>query len=382
MPTIPSLQEDVVAESDEILQLGLLFGEDVDATTSDLPAVLSFQHKLIQEYVAALYIAEQVQMEDPSTFLTEAFPTWEKIENHREVVLFTCGILADTDASPITQHVAKVLNEHTKSQLNGGLQMSVMIPEFFQLIASFNVEGNVSTDNPYITEYPQCSRPLVDILANTELAVITSLNENDTFQLGPCSADILLNVSRKEEGKLRRVWETLPTTHYTNINALYTTQIRTDTIPLSHFAQLKHLSIINIREGDHEDLVQSIDSWGPDPPLTYCRLRKVIIEGSLITALCKCTYLLCLNLAECNMKDKVCVLMDHPPPVLRDLNLGNGSLCASDVDHLTQAIKNDKLKNLKKLDIRCSPVGEDAVNSLLEAISTRDYSEFKDTSYV
>ncbi len=100
-------QNEIMKESSDLLTLGLLFGEDVDATSSDLPKVLSFQHKLIQEMVAAYYIAEQVKI-DPS-FLKTAFPTWEEVDKHRELVRFTCGLLANIDTMPVINYVGKLV---------------------------------------------------------------------------------------------------------------------------------------------------------------------------------------------------------------------------------------------------------------------------------
>ncbi len=98
-------QNEIMRESSDLLTLGLLFGEDVDATSSDLPEVLSFQHKLIHEMVAAYYIAEQVKT-NPS-FLKTAFPTWGEVRKHREVVKFTCGLLAQ-NAGPVINYVGKM----------------------------------------------------------------------------------------------------------------------------------------------------------------------------------------------------------------------------------------------------------------------------------
>ena len=50
-----------------------MFGEERDATSKDLPETLSFQHKLIQEVVAAYYIVDQVN-KDPSS-LERHFPS-------------------------------------------------------------------------------------------------------------------------------------------------------------------------------------------------------------------------------------------------------------------------------------------------------------------
>ncbi len=73
------------------MKLGLLFGQDIDATNEDLPEALTFQHKLIQEYFAAIFLSKKIE-DDPS-HMNIAFQTWEQTRKHREVLKFTCDML-------------------------------------------------------------------------------------------------------------------------------------------------------------------------------------------------------------------------------------------------------------------------------------------------
>ena len=107
-----------MAESPDILKLGLLFGEDVDVTTTDLPEVLSFQHKLIQEYLAAVYIAGNIKRD--KSLLKNELSTWDKIKGHKEVVKFVCGMLGQNDARPIINHVSMVLSELIEKEIDEG----------------------------------------------------------------------------------------------------------------------------------------------------------------------------------------------------------------------------------------------------------------------
>ncbi len=375
------LQNDVVAESEEILKLGLLFGEDIQATTEDLPAVLSFQHKLIQEYLAAIYITENVKTGETSTFLDQALPTWEKIDNHKEVVLFTCGMLGETDASPVTNHVRKVLAQHTNEQLNTGHKPSLIESDTpLSLLKSFQKEGKVSTIFiPHLCEYPSCGRPLAEVLANTELVCITGIDKNDPLKLSPSQAQIIVKLAREyDEKKYDRLWKALHHIHG-NIIALHLRGVSSANVfRLSHFPHLKYIFINRCSEASGEDLAVSIEAWGDQSQLTFCRLSEIPIPRSVMTGLCKCTHLIHLTLPECNLHDKLDVFMSSPPPGLRKLVLWRCSLHGSDVDHITQSITEGRLSHLEELDIPLNPVGEVAVGHLLEAlISTRPHTQLE-----
>ncbi len=222
-------QKDVIAESEVILKLGLLFGEDNYASTEDMPSVLSFQHKLLQEYLAALYIAENAKLDSTSEFLTEAFPTWDTIESHREVVQFACGILGGSGAGIVIKHVARVLVIHTNDQLESGERPSVIHEYDFSqfsslsLLASFQREGGVSDRNFPISKYPACRRPLAELFANTQLTYINNIDENDTLQLSPSSASIILELSSQNgvsTEQFDRLWHALCSIQ-ANVTALY-----------------------------------------------------------------------------------------------------------------------------------------------------------------
>ena len=371
------LQKDVVAESAEILQLGLLFGEDIQATTEDLPAVLSFQHKLLQEYLAAVYIAENLKLDTTSTFLTEAVQTWEKIETHREVLQFACGILVKTNASSdcITNHVAKVLAQHVNDEVNNGK----VLPELAVLI-SCQKEGQVSALNPYLSRYPTCGCPLAEVLASTELAYITDTDSNDTLQLSSSTAQIILDFdeevrysetdsdSEVDIEEFDRLWHALQSVQ-ADVIALHLDQVKSANVTkLSHLSGLQYLHIeyCDCSEAAGEELAQSINSWGPQPQLTFCELRWMPIPRSLMTALSKCTLLKHLDIWQFDLSDKLSILMASPPPALRDLVLYQCSLQAVDINHMTQAIREGRLPHLQGINISDNPIGEDAVGSLLE----------------
>ncbi len=376
------MQKDVVAESAEILKLGLLFGEDIDATTDELPAVLSFQHKLIQEYLAAVYIAENTKQDSANTFLTEAFQTWDKIETHREVVQFACGISVETDATPIINHVAKVLVTHMRNELSDTNWPSLSI------IRCCQKEVDALTINPYLSEYPACGHPLAEVLANTELAYISDIDEKDMLDLNPRSTDIIVELkmegsisdthldvvsdSRANNSKYDRLWQAFHSIHANVIAIHLSNAVSANTYKLHHFPQLKCVQFHQCasNEAGMADLAESIDSWGPQPQLRFCWITIAPITEPVMTALSKCANLLALYLWECDLSDKLSTFMASPPRKLRELDFKQCCLHSADVDHITQAVREGRFSQLEELEIMYNPVGEAAVGSLLEAFLT------------
>ncbi len=322
-------------------------------------------------------------MDETSIFLDQAFPTWEKVQIHKEVVNFASGTLADTDASPVINHVAKVIAKHTNERLNTGHEPSLIEPLI--LLESFQKEGKVSTViNPYLCEYPSCGRPLAEVLANTELAYITDIDENDPLQLSPSRAQIIVNLENelgeeKVDGKeYDRLWKALYDIHG-NIVALHLKKVSSANVTrLGHLPHLKYINIGECSEASAEDLAESIEAWGDQSQLTYCHLWGVPIPRSVMTGLCKCTHLIHLDLERCDLRDKLDVFMASPPPGLRNLTLKDCSLHGSDVDRITQLIREGHLTHLEELSISDNPVGEGAVGSLLEVlICTRPHTQLK-----
>ena len=335
--------------------------------------MLSFQHKLIQEYLAAIYIAENVKADETSTFIEQEFPTERKISDHKEVLLFTCGILADTnsDANPVVNHVGKILAEHTQNQINTGkepllIDIARRLPPLLPLLEK---EGGTTTINPYMCEYPACGRPLAEVLANTQLAIIDGIDANDPLQLNPSSAQIILITDNL--GQLYSLACALHTISDTVIAmSLLDVSDQLNMKPMC-FTQLKFLSI-EFSIGC--ETLYEIDLCRLPEKLTFCRLIMISRPRSAITALRTCTQLLHLDLRYCYLKQELSTLMANPPPVLKVLKLASCNLCTENMPNIIQAIREDKLKSLQELDIQQNAFGETAVKSLLELVTTRCHS--------
>ena len=350
--------------------------------------MLSFQHKLLQEYLAAIYIAENVKVDMGETFLTETFHSFQLMENHEEVLQFACGILADTDASPIVNHVAKHSVQYVQSEYNNGKQMLD-----FSILESCQKEGNLPGFNPYFSEYPACGLPLAVVLALTELAYITDINESDPLELKPSPAQIILNLRDTfRVGKTYdKLWQALHLVPKNVIGLRLSDVSDPNVYKLHEFSALKLLDIDNLDKIDiedtlREDLTESINSWGPQPSLTYFRLTNFTITKSLLRALCKCTnpmyielsfsHLNSINRHDCG--ENMSILMSSPPEKLRELILIHCNLRDPDVDHIARAIKQGKLTNLQRLILSINGLGKVAVGYLLEAlISMRPHKQLE-----
>ncbi len=315
----------------------------------------------------------------------DIFPTWDKIENHREVVQFACGLLAESDASRLVNHVGWALTQYTNNQLNAGVKLSVTGLHdscmLFSLLDKFEEEGkDPKRFHPYFCRYNTCGHSLEEVIENTELAYIEDIIGHD-FELNPSQAQIILNFFYSEN--FDEAWHALKTMQAKVVALHYRGDVIGKVTKLSNFSGLKYLHIkkcdANYYTTAVDDLAKSIHSWGHEPVLTYCHLELKELgpdEKSFLTALCKCTHLVYFHLEGCYLRNNLHILMDAPPPLLRYLALNDCSLDASDVDSITEATKGDRLPNLEELDISENTVGEDAVGALLETvISTRSQKQ-------
>ena len=362
------------------MKLGLLFGEDIDATTTDLPEVLSFQHKLIQEYLAAVYITENITACVSPAFLEEALPTWEKIKDHREVLHFACSMLGKDRAIPLINHLGKILRKHSLTKLDEGRIIPDDLIKDLSLLSSFERASSVTSINPFITFYPGCGKPLAEVLANTKVVVITQdIHKNDTHQLRTSPANVFLLLDQVEHNQdIDRLLMALGPIHDNIVAGWLNKSSRPIITHTKHFSGLKLLSIQQAEQYDLNEVASCISSLGVNPPLTLIEIfgsrMRLTMPQSLMAALSGCTHLRNLAINEVSLQGNLSILMTSPPPRLRELALWNCNLDAEDVGHIVQAFREDKLTCLEELDIHHNPIGEAGVRSLLQAISTTSHA--------
>ncbi len=177
-----SLQADVMAESEDILLLGLLFGDQLLHGEAE---VLSFQHRLLQEFIAALYISHM--MKEDAGFLESAFPNWDSIEGHKEVVQFVRGILKKSnDGQMMIDHVCRCFAEDMYTKLERGKHLDICLEHFCRdyrysplgFIRDFQKELGSEKFSKYLCIYPECNKPLDYILCQSKLIVINDIPDD------------------------------------------------------------------------------------------------------------------------------------------------------------------------------------------------------------
>ncbi len=242
--------------------------------------------------------------------------------------------------------------------------------------------------NPKITWYPQCGRPLAEVLSNTKLAVITGIDENDTLQLKASSAQVIVLLVKIEDlERFDRLWEALMLVRANVIVLHYQVYqvISGNRTDLGYFPKLKYLYLRDVKHNQElENLVWSFNNWRK-PSLRYFALNRwtlafkigvYLIPMPLVEALRGCKHLKHLEITWHDMHNSLRRLFSSAPPPLRTLILSNCFLEAHDIEDrsLTQAFRKGRLTQLEKLDISSNPIGEAAIDSLLEAISNRSHA--------
>ncbi len=392
-------------ESSDLLTLGLLFGEDVDAISSDLPEVLSFQHKLIQEMVAAYYIAEKVKV-DPS-FLELAFPTWKKVEEHQEVVKFTCGLVAQ-NAAPVINYVAKmnldIISRESENTDESAVIQGLNIKDPYAFLATayptsekiLEHEDRLRFICKLLVESHTDATPLVNHVAEVYVREIwEALNRGKIASVIDDNRFMYVMQTLQNAGKVLNVnpylcWYPeycggLPLAEVlTNTKLAVITDVEEDD-PLNvqhstadvilnlqdnnketcsklvkalHSAQPNLLALkldeCDTDEDAMEELAAYIDSLGPLPQLRYCYLGHYTsfpIPSSMLTSLSKCKQLRCLDMENCDLGSRLHILLSDPLPQLRVLVLDDTRLCAEDVEQIADCARRNKLPHLRVLDI-------------------------------
>ena len=101
----------------EVFKLGLLFGCD-DNNDDDDSDWVSFQHKIIHEFIAAIYIVDQVN-KNPD-FLRTTFPSWTHIKNHTEIFRFCCGYACEQYQRLFVNYFTTTMCDFTMDMMRQG----------------------------------------------------------------------------------------------------------------------------------------------------------------------------------------------------------------------------------------------------------------------
>ncbi len=358
-------------ESADLLKLGLLFGQEDGVDTENLPEALSFQHQLIQEYFAALYIAKQIQ-ED------ESFLTSNDIFHHYEVARFTCGHLAPHDPRPITNYLAKLFADDALKELN---KVGYVPPCLKEKLQSCYDESSLLEINQHFCIYPSCGHPLSDAIKFSKLVLINSTNEKDPLNLQASSVPVIVSMKNPER-KAERLMKALSSAH---INVIGIGNVLGDEgCKLGNFSQLKAiwyhvaLSGSSLDEKHVRDLTDSINAWGSEPRLRFLcaglptipdRWQATALFIPLIKALSKCNQLQTLYLFDGHPGACIPALMGAPPPALKTLWIVSFQFLLNDnvLESIAKAVRQNKLQNLSSLNLSLVGKSQAALTSLVKA---------------
>ncbi len=275
------------------------------------------------------------------------------------MVQFTCGLLARTEigARVITDHVAHTLGDGITALINDGMVKIFQVEPSnnwtpiinFGLWKLFQEEGCVQQVSPYLSEYPYCWNPLAEVLTNTQQALITGVDSKDSLKVESSTASVTLSLAETGKGEFCRLWKALQSAK-ANIVAL-------------------HLFECEIDKNTMDELGEYIADRGSEMPLKIFHLDMIPIPNSLLASLGKCTRLVHIDMAWCDLSNRVHLLMNDPPPALKCLSLTNAHLLSDDVDQIADSVRQNKFGKLEQLDIQYNPICSMAEAELFDKLS-------------
>ncbi len=376
------------------MKLGLLFGKDVEITTQGQPDVVMFQHKLLHEWTAAVYLSEQVK-QNPNCLKSE-FPTWEVIEKHKEFIMFICGLQENVDISKhVVNHAGMILERMIRNKLNRDECLSTLGEiKGLSLLSSFQKEGPVMTPKFCIFPSSHQSHSLSEALHQSEFVVVQDLIGEDCGATLSCNADIVLNIddAERNEGKMEGALKTLNrcSERIISVHLLFCKSKTVDNIAsllpakslvqlcivmcdasgtvvpaLAEMPQLRYLMLLLNSEnftayGD--SLVAAVNAWKGKSMMRVFNLFGTMLPTSVcqpllaaIAANCPC--LRQLNLYENTLSGCLEAFLKDPPSRLKCLEIASTSLQEEDRESLTTAVSAGKLKELEELNIGYNTLG-------------------------
>ena len=405
-----TFQADIIAESETILKLGLLFAKDAELTPQGIPEVMTFQHKLFMEYIAAVYLSEQTK-QNPE-YIKSVFPTWKDIEKHSEIFKFTCGLLKDTGADHIVDHAVECSKQYCLEQLEGGKFLSFFKNDrMFSTLDAIQREAGITNANCGVFPLHQQLHSMSTVPSGAQFVVIKDLilKEEDLSVLA--ASDIVVSLvgdfpnfqkmswnSHKMSGTIQTLQKCrenilaiqmflcenelvsgiaslMPATRLAqlHIESCYLSPENIST--LKGMPQLIYLSLQEIDnlapQGHH--LVAAIQAWKGQS-----RLKKLDLLGNNLPA-SVCKPLLAAVAANCRRLEEIqlfrntltgflAIFLQDPPSALTELWMNNTGLQAEDIESLAAALAEGKMQQLIVLDIRGNNLSETDASVLLHPL--------------
>ncbi len=409
-------------ESEYILYFGLLFAEELQYSIDESTEILTFQHRLLQEFTAAYYICQQVihEPDEGSAFLKRVIPDWDCITKQGiEVILFICNLLKKSEKSAVmVDHVGNCIAEHLNQKLESGESLIKSCSptaisdesKHVRLIGILQEEVGLPKLNKNFSIYPECGHLLKDVLAESQMAlfngVITDQNAA-LVDLGPFPDNvnakvIITNVTVKFCNQLMKMVES----HRDCIQAILLNRLSVNFSPglqlsslpcsLRHLELVQcfinekwsceqlgialkdmvHLTRLNLRHNDMRQhgvhIAKALEAMASKSKIQHLNLSlnyfPIDMSSVLLSTLTKHTQLRELDLSVNTLEGCVPSLMQSPPPSLSMLDLNTCELNADDIRSISFALQQGKLLQIESLNVKGNGLSESdaAVQPLLQ----------------
>ncbi len=366
---------------------------------------VTFPHKLFMDYLAGWFICKQNIQES----LKQAFPTWDDVMKHEEIVRTCCGLMKGREEVIVYAiNLLKAILVKNDSILNY---------KYYVTMSSFQNECGIQI--PLFVQYPSCGRPLSQILNTAKLVVIHDLTGEEYDDALSCNADIVIcpgigtlykenvtalmnsgimrtlqrhrdhiiviHLNMGSQDVMEQMSSLLPSSSLGHLG-MYECYLSKEIVnSLAEMPQLTHLTICGSQpEGmgnslaSHGDLlVAAIKAWNGHSKLQvlslYWNYLAVSVCRPLLVAIAaNCPHLEELGMSYNTLSGCLAGFLQNPPPALRKLYLQHTALQAEDMESMVAAVTAGKLQHLEELslrDNRDNKLSEAAVAVLLQGLA-------------
>ncbi len=354
------------------------------------------------DYLAAWYICRSTQNIEES--LKQAFPTWDDLRKHWEVVRACCGLMRGREE--VIMHVINLLRERLVEQFD-----PILVYGFYNMMMMSSLQKKCGIEPALFVKYPSCGRTLSQVLNTAKLVVIENLTGEEYDEDLPCNADIVIcypdldkysdNVTALVNSRVRRTLQRhrdhiivihlehesqdvmeqmsslLPSSSlgYLHMEHCYLSKELMNS--LAEMPQLTYLRIsgsqltfrdicmilIWPREGESTSLatqgdllLAAIKAWNGNSKLLIFNLNFNFLPVSvchplLVAIAANCPHLEELDMRLNDLSGCLAGFLQNPPPALRELCLMGTDLQAEDIKSLAATVKGGKLQHLEVLNI-------------------------------
>ncbi len=353
---------------------GLLHEIDAKITVRGRQRRVTFPHKLFMDYLAAWYICRFTQNIEES--LKQAFPTWDDVQKHEEVVRACCGLMEGREE--VIMHVISVLK----------VRLSTTHVNSYYFTAS-SLQNECRIQNPLFVQYPACGHPLSQVLNTAKLVVIEDLTGEEYDDALPCNADIVIDTHIFEyeenvtalvnsgvtrtlqrhrdhiiaikqfsgsQDVMKQISPLLPSSSLGRLDMQHCYLPKELVNSVAEMPQLQHLTMYKSEPSHGDLLLVAIKAWHGHSQLQvlnvgYNFLPVSVCRPLLVAIAANCRHLEVLDMERNTLSGCLAGFLQNPPPALRVLYLDHTHLQAEDMESMAAAVSAGKLRHLECLDL-------------------------------